>query len=46
MPPDLIIIENGWGWLVFDFYQGNSQFDYLDDLKEAILDAWDRMPQI
>ncbi len=28
-----------------DVYQGNRQLDYLDDLKEAILDAWDRMPQ-
>ena len=43
--PDLNIIENAWTWLVREVYQGHRQFDYLDDLREAIVDAWDRMPQ-
>ena len=42
--PDMNVIENAWTWLVRDFYQGYRQFDYVDDLKEALIDAWDRMP--
>ena len=43
--PDLNVIENAWTWIVRDVYQGQRQFDYVDDLREAIIDAWDRMPQ-
>ena len=43
--PDMNVIENAWTWLVRDVYQGYRQFDYVDDLKEALIDAWDRMPQ-
>ena len=43
--PEINVIENAWTWLVKDVYQGYRQFDYLDDLREAIVDAWDRMPQ-
>ena len=37
--PDLNIIENAWTWLVREVYQGHRQFDYVDDLREAIVDT-------
>ena len=43
--PDLNVIGNAWKWIVKEVYQGYRQFDYLDDLRECITDAWDRMPQ-
>ena len=41
--PDINVIENAWGAMVLDVYQGYRQFDYIDDLKEAIVAAWDRL---
>ena len=43
--PDMNVIGNAWKWLVRDAYKGYRQFDYVDDLKEPLIDAWDRMPQ-
>ena len=43
--PDLNVIENARTWLVKDVYQGYRQFEYLDDLREAIVDAWDKITE-
>ena len=40
--PDLNIIENVWGWLVRDVYSENRQFESHEDLKEAIVWAWEK----
>ena len=41
--PDLNIIENIWGILVYRVYYGYRQFETLDDLKEALLYEWDKL---
>lgn len=43
MSPDMNVIENVWARMVRDVYQGNRQFDYLDDLTEAVMAARDRI---
>lgn len=43
--PDLNPIENLWGILVRAVYPGGKQYDTKEDLKEAILRAWDEIPQ-
>jgi transposase len=42
--PDLNPMENLWGILVRDIYADCRQFDNVDQLKEAIQEAWDRVP--
>lgn len=42
--PDLNPIENLWGILVRDVYRDNRQFSNVEDLKKAILTAWDNVP--
>ena len=37
--PDLNVIENAWNWLVKNEYKDYRQFDYLDDLREDLVDA-------
>ena len=41
--PDMNPIENLWGLLASKVYAGNRQFEYLDDLKEAIIHAWEEI---
>ena len=42
--PDLNPIENLWGILVRDVYAHGKQYDNKNELKEAVLAAWDRIP--
>jgi len=42
--PDMNPIENLWGIMSQEVYKNNRQFYYEDDLKEAILHAWDKIP--
>uniref|UniRef100_A0A914QHT3 Transposase n=1 Tax=Panagrolaimus davidi TaxID=227884 RepID=A0A914QHT3_9BILA len=39
--PDLNPMENLWGILVRRIYANNKQYDTKEELKQAILDAWD-----
>lgn len=39
--PDLNPIENLWGMLAQKVYNNGRQFDCVDDLKEALVMAWD-----
>lgn len=41
--PDLNPIENIWGHLVRIIYEGNRQYDTVDQLKTAILTAWNKL---
>lgn len=41
--PDLNIIENVWGWLVKQIYEGGRQFDSRNQLIEAIKAAWEQL---
>ena len=41
--PDLNPIENLWGILVRDVYAHGKQYDNKNELKEAVLAAWDRI---
>ena len=41
---DLNPMENLWTILSFEVYANCDQYESLDDLKEAILDAWERIP--
>ena len=43
--PDLNVIENAWGASVREVYYNYRQFDYLDDLKDGIITAWDKLTQ-
>ena len=35
--PDFNVIENAWTWIERDLYKGQRQFDYLEDLREAMM---------
>ena len=39
--PDLNPIENLWGQMVSQVYENARTFDQKDDLKDAIMYAWD-----
>jgi len=41
--PDLNPIENLWGLLVRDIYANNKQYTKVDELKQAICRAWNRL---
>ena len=41
--PDLNIIENVWGLLAGDVYANAKQFDSVNQLREAIEAAWNRL---
>ena len=43
--PDLNPIENVWGILVRDVYADNRQYQTVEELKTAIIRAWNRLPQ-
>ncbi|OQS55626.1 tc3a [Ecytonucleospora hepatopenaei] len=42
--PDLNPIENLWGWLVRRVYESGIPFRSKKDLKKAILQAWETIP--
>ena len=42
---DLNIIENVWGYLVRTVYANGKQYNKVEDLKLAILEAWDDLDQ-
>ncbi|CDF40127.1 unnamed protein product [Chondrus crispus] len=41
--PDLNPIENLWGLLARAVYVGCRQFDNVEELKEAVWEAWDNI---
>ena len=43
--PDLNPIENIWGVLPRRIYANNTQYATMNDLKKAIVDAWDNLEQ-
>jgi transposase len=43
LSPDLNPIENVWGILVRRVYADGKQYDSVDDLKNAIIHAWDNI---
>jgi transposase len=43
--PDLNPIENLWGIIVCRIYDYNRQYQTVDELKEAILQAWNSIPE-
>ena len=40
--PDLNPIENLWGLIVAKVYKGGRQYSAISELKNAILDAWEK----
>ena len=40
---DINCIENSWGALSMAVYDGNRQFDTIDDLKECLLYEWENL---
>jgi hypothetical protein len=45
MSPDLNPIENLWGIVARKVYANGRQFTTIKELKSAIVQAWDEMPQ-
>lgn len=43
--PDLNIIENAWGQLSRTVYRGSKQFNSIQELRDAIKEAWRLIPQ-
>jgi transposase len=43
--PDLNPIENAWAWMAKEVYFDKLGYENVDELKEAIFDAWKAMPQ-
>ena len=44
-PPDLNIVENPSNWFLKNVYKDYRQFDYPYDIREALVDAEDKIPQ-
>ena len=40
---DMNYMENCWGSLTMAVYEGNRQFDTLDDLKQCLLYEWENL---
>ena len=40
--PDLNPIENWWGLIVTKVYEGDRQYSAISELKNSILDAWEK----
>lgn len=38
-------IENAWGWLSHEVYKDTKQYDREEELKSAIMKAWDEIPE-
>lgn len=45
LSPDLNPVENIWAWLVRKVYANGKQYGTVNELKLAILEAWDACPQ-
>lgn len=43
--PDLNIIESVWGRLARKVYENSRQFSNVNELKKAIIDSWQQIPQ-
>lgn len=41
--PDLNPIENFWACLTREVYQGQRQFDNVEDLTDAVMHAWGKL---
>lgn len=41
--PNMNPIKNVWGALSIDVYDGFRQFNYVDDIRDAILHAWEKI---
>ena len=44
--PDLSPIENLWGLIVVKVYEGSWQYSAISELKNAISDAWEKIPLV
>ena len=44
--PDLNPLENLWGLIVAKVYEGGWQYSAISELKNAILDAWEKIPSV
>ena len=44
--PDLNPIENLWGLIVAKVYEGGRQHSAISELKNAIFDAWEKIPSV
>lgn len=42
--PDLNPIENLWGWVSKEVFKNGRQYENVEDLKEAMLRAWNEIP--
>jgi transposase len=43
--PDLNPIENAWSWMAHSVYSDRDAYQNVDELKAAIYQAWEKMPQ-
>ena len=43
---DLNPIENLWGLIVTKVYEGGQQYTAISELKNAILDAWEKLSSV
>lgn len=43
--PDINPIENAWGWLSREVYKDGKQYDSVEELKKAVLTAWEAIPE-
>ncbi len=43
--PDLNPIENCWGHMAREVYKDGKQYDTVEDLRFAVKEVWNRMPQ-
>ena len=44
--PDLSPIENLWGLIVAKVYEGCRLYSAVSELKNAVLDAWEKIPSV
>ena len=44
--PDFNLIENLWGLIVAKVYEGGQQYSAISELKNAILDSWEKIPSV
>ena len=44
--PDLNPIEELWGLIVATVYEGGRQYSAISELKNVILEAWEKMPSV
>ena len=44
--PDFHPIENLWGLIVAKVYEGGQWYSIISELKNAILDTWEKIPSV